>query len=525
MNKDYYQILGVDSSVTQNEIKKAFHKKAMEYHPDRNAGFKEESEKKMKEINEAYDTLSDSEKRRMYDYEYYESNWSSRQSEKKEKSSSSTNSANSNEKKEKQNSSNDNKKTKKNRVSLKAKLKDYLKRFWYWSIDKFKRMPIIIQFWILVMILWWFVSAYETIFPKDVSYTPSPSTHITNSLPLSESTTNKITTAHSWTIDDIFMAYCWLNRLFMLHSLAPDSKYYKRLMENNSDVSSQIAIAPRLIAERSLIGIDSLLSDARQSVWSFEHSISILEQADERMLRFLENMKYIKTVEDFKENMIADYAISANLLQWFPEAFAKDYHNYPNQSETNASILIANGPMMCNENVDISFWDSKLSEVNATSEELWSRRIMQDANFRETPWTNGKIIRPLIKGDYVTVLDKKKIGSMDWYEVEQYYTKWWVSYLAFVDDPSKASAADCDPINGHIDENWYCSCNDGYKWIGKVRACVLASTVSWERILTEMEINIATCWMGGYISPYNKKCECDWKEWYWMGSNWKCEKR
>ncbi len=520
--KDYYQILGIESSATQNEIKKAFHKKAMEYHPDRNAGFKEESEKKMKEINEAYDTLSDSEKRRMYDYEYYESKWSSRQSEKKAKSSSSTNNANSNEKKEKQNNSNDNKKTKENRVPLKAKLKEYIKRFWYWSIDKFKRMPSVIQFWMLVMILWWFVSAYEAIFPEDKPYQYTPSTSYT---PQNAPIQSFIQKANSWTINDMFQVYCGLNRLFILHSLAPESKYYKRLMENNSDVSSQIAIAPKLIAERSLIGIDSLLSSARQSKWPFEHSISILEQTDERMLRFLENMKYIKSVDDFKENMLADYAVSANLLQWFSEAFSKDYQNYPNQSESNASILIVNGAMMCNGNADISFWDSWLSGVNATSEELWSRRIMQDANFREVPWTSGKVIRPLIKGEYVTVLDKKKVGSMDWYEVEQYSTKWWVSYLAFVDDPSKASAADCDPVNGHIDSDGYCSCNDWYKWMWSVKACVLKSTISGERILTEMEINIATCWLGWYISPYDNKCECDWKEWYWMWANGKCEKR
>lgn len=520
--KDYYQILWVESSATQNEIKKAFHKKAMEYHPDRNAGFKEESEKKMKEINEAYDALSDSEKRRMYDYEYYESKWSSRQSEKKEKSSSS---ANNKEKKERQNSSNDNKKTKENTVSFKSKLKDSIKRLWQWSISKFKRMPIIIQIWIIGMILWWFASAYETVFPENSSYTPSLRTYTTAPSSLVESTVNKIPTAHSWTIDDIFMAYCGLNRLFILHSFAPDSKYYKRLMENNSDVSSQIAIAPKLIAERSLIGIDSLLSSARQSIWPFEHSISILEQVDERMLRFLENMKYITSVDDFKENMLADYAVSANLLKGFPEAFAKDYQNYTNQSETNASVLIANGAMMCNGNADISFWDSWLSWVNATSEELWSRRIMQDANFRETPWTSGKVIWPLIKGEYVTVLDKKKVGLMDWYEVEQYNTKWWVSYLAFVDDPSKASAADCDPVNGHIDADWYCSCNDGYKWMGGVRACVLKSTISGERILTEMEINIATCGMGGYIGKYSGKCECDYNEWYYMWPFGKCEKR
>ena len=60
----------------------------------------------------------------------------------------------------------------------------------------------------------------------------------------------------------------------------------------------------------------------------------------------------------------------------------------------------------------------------------------------------------------MTVLDKKKVNSKDWFQISQYGITGWVSYIAFIDDPSKASAADCDPINGHIDENGYCSCND-----------------------------------------------------------------
>jgi hypothetical protein len=180
---------------------------------------------------------------------------------------------------------------------------------------------------------------------------------------------------------------------------------------------------------------------------------------------------------------------------------------------------------MCNGHADISFWDSWLTEVNATTEELGSRRIMQDAKFRDAPWINGKVIRPLIKGEYVTVLDKKKVWSAYWYQFSQYNTTGWVSYIAFVDDPSKASASDCDPINGYIDDKWYCSCKDGYKWMGSVRACVLKSTISGERILTEMEINIAKCWMGWYISPYSNKCECDYNAWYGMWPFGKCEKR
>lgn len=64
--KDYYKILGVDKSATKDEIKKAYRKLAMKYHPDRNPNDKS-AEEKFKEITEANEVLSDPEKRKKYD--------------------------------------------------------------------------------------------------------------------------------------------------------------------------------------------------------------------------------------------------------------------------------------------------------------------------------------------------------------------------------------------------------------------------------------------------------------------------
>lgn len=66
-NKDYYKILGVEKTATEDEIKSAYRKLAMKWHPDRNPDNLEEAKNKFAEINEAYEVLSNPEKRQKYD--------------------------------------------------------------------------------------------------------------------------------------------------------------------------------------------------------------------------------------------------------------------------------------------------------------------------------------------------------------------------------------------------------------------------------------------------------------------------
>ena len=65
MARDYYEILGVSKNASDEEIKSAYRKQAMKYHPDRNPNDKE-AEKKFREITESYEVLKDSEKRSAY---------------------------------------------------------------------------------------------------------------------------------------------------------------------------------------------------------------------------------------------------------------------------------------------------------------------------------------------------------------------------------------------------------------------------------------------------------------------------
>ena len=64
--RDYYEVLGVGKDVTPDDLKKAYRKLALKYHPDRNPGDKE-AEEKFKEAAEAYDVLSNPDKKARYD--------------------------------------------------------------------------------------------------------------------------------------------------------------------------------------------------------------------------------------------------------------------------------------------------------------------------------------------------------------------------------------------------------------------------------------------------------------------------
>ena len=64
--RDYYEVLGVDKTASQSEIKSSYRKLALKYHPDKNKDDKA-AEEKFKEASEAYEVLSDDEKRKKYD--------------------------------------------------------------------------------------------------------------------------------------------------------------------------------------------------------------------------------------------------------------------------------------------------------------------------------------------------------------------------------------------------------------------------------------------------------------------------
>lgn len=73
MGKDYYKILGIQSGANEEEIKKAYRKMALKFHPDKNKD--PNAEEKFKEIAEAYEVLSDPKKKAIYDQYGEDGKW------------------------------------------------------------------------------------------------------------------------------------------------------------------------------------------------------------------------------------------------------------------------------------------------------------------------------------------------------------------------------------------------------------------------------------------------------------------
>jgi len=67
MSRNYYEVLEIDKNASEADIKKAYRKGALKWHPDKNTDNKEEAEVKFKELSEAYGVLSDPEKKQIYD--------------------------------------------------------------------------------------------------------------------------------------------------------------------------------------------------------------------------------------------------------------------------------------------------------------------------------------------------------------------------------------------------------------------------------------------------------------------------
>lgn len=440
--KKYLAILWIWYWLSKEEINLAYKKMAMKYHPDRNHGFKEESEKKMKDLNEARDYILNN-----FD-EYTNYKWESYEKEEKKEY-----------KEEKREEGAQERKTESNYKNTENKKEEKVV-----ENEKITRLKKVLFFVVPFIVL---ILAIELIFfvysenlknqEKErlknmetqciqngwiiweswgcvceewfILWEDSKCININTDLELNEKEL----------LDNMFKFYCNTSKIKSLYWLAPNSEYYNSFVKNKSDIPSQKVIASILLSQRWLYWQDELLKKINNSL-KYKKTILLLVNSDNNFKKWLENIKNVESYEEFKSNFNNFLKVWIELFNNIPSEFIKEYDK---KLKIWSWDLLTIWELMCNNNVNISFWDDRLKNDlnydNSTNLNTYVMEILQNVNLRENPW-NWKIIKPILKWEKVNILSNKVLNWDTRYNIDYNGINWWISSIWFLLDNTKASA-------------------------------------------------------------------------------------
>ncbi len=560
---DYYVILEIDPSATRDEIHKAFKKKALQYHPDRNSGFQKEAEEKMKLVNRAHETLYDSEKRRNYDlYEYQQAkhgNHSTYQEEKKEKSH--------------QTSGKD--KATDDKTRGKTKNKENTS-----THVNFKPLKYLFFSVIAVSLLSWLIVSLESSNTSANSSTNSIYTFIPIGYQMAsyqavyDKKIEPLYTDFNWdgkedTILVLESSYSSLSNQLLVVVLDKDGEKFKKIAEwkiylkddNWLPYSQNVkfglyddSISPILKTEswRNYL----VLSTGWYLNWD-QNSLFLIWLGQE----WLQSLSYKKIQSGGTLNLVADegksnsyYILKQELSLWICNKYNLQQLTF-SESNINVKDLWTTKYFytiwdITNQDLSKCVWASSNQDlIDLVKWDLWKKyhvitteykmldeytdTVLNDINLRKYPNSKADILSIISKWSNVKVFGVTNITEENWYRVQDNtsYKYWWVNKIA-LESPQEETQEDTWNINyPPVDTKnsntvpvydktiKYFDCGEGWYYYDPAKSCICQSgywqASNWKCIQMD-------CWTGWYYYDPSKSCIC--QSGYWKSSNGKCMK-